>query len=411
MDSSISIHPIAIALPKFQNLNMPENDHALHIVVNACTLRVAGGLSIGINFLRSFTEIDSKHRITAFVPPGIGYESLQSEKLEIIPIPINLQKAQNRLSLDHFWLPKQIKNIKPDLIFSMGNIALPIKDIPQAVFLHWPYAVYPEGPFWDQMPFIPKFLRKIRVWQFRWYHQYAGLTFVQGQHMKTRLLQYYPVKENQVVVIPSAIDSRLDDQASPLFNLQKNGVKKMVLGYISRYYSHKNFEILLQAAKILKERKTEACIVITLEKSHGKESADFLTKLETENLSEYLVNIGQVSFQSVSGFYNSIDTLVFPSLLETFGLPQVEAMKFGKPVLVSDLDFAHEINQEAGIYFDPQNPEDLADKIKYLVENPDVLKDLHEKSKARFKSFKNWNGVVTKFIFELEKFHKTWITN
>lgn len=372
------------------------------IFVNACTLRVAGGLSIGINFLKTCYENPNLNfEITAVVPPGLGYEKYQSDRITVIPIPKILSKAIFRLVLDFIWLPNKIRKSKPQAIFSMGNIALPIRSIPQALFLHWPYAVYLKGPFWDSMPWIPKLLRNIRVAQFKFFLPYADFVFVQGEHMQKRLCEIYHIPKEKTLVVPSSIDSRLNPDAKPLpIQFPK---EYLTVGFLSRYYSHKNFDLLLQCAELIKTKQLQIAILITLSPNHGPEAQHFISKIKAKELSDILINLGPIPFEQVSSFYNTIDALVFPSLVETFGLPQVEAMKFGKPVLAADLDYAHEISEDAAVYFNPRSAEDLLSKLIWLQNHPEELKNLSQKSKKRLLHFPSWETINNTYLEQLER--------
>jgi glycosyltransferase involved in cell wall biosynthesis len=93
-----------------------------------------------------------------------------------------------------------------------------------------------------------------------------------------------------------------------------------------------------------------------------------------------------------------------PTLLETLCLPFLEAMTMSLPILAPDLDFAHYICEEAAIYFDPWDPQDIAEKILLLKNNPDVRSKLAERGKLRIAAFfKSWGEIVSNVIEELER--------
>ena len=85
-------------------------------------------------------------------------------------------------------------------------------------------------------------------------------------------------------------------------------------------------------------------------------------------------------------FYNCVG-LLFPTLLESFSGTHIEAMHFGLPILTSDLDFAHYVCGKAALYFDPWAPQDIAEKILLLKNNPDIRDQLVKAGTARITNF------------------------
>jgi glycosyltransferase involved in cell wall biosynthesis len=89
-------------------------------------------------------------------------------------------------------------------------------------------------------------------------------------------------------------------------------------------------------------------------------------------------------------FYAFADLLVFPSLYEGFGLPPLEAMAIGTPVASSSSASLPEVCGDAALYFDPRNVEEMADRIKEILKNPDLRKNLVKKGFDQAKKF-SWD--------------------
>jgi len=111
--------------------------------------------------------------------------------------------------------------------------------------------------------------------------------------------------------------------------------------YVGNAYPHKNVEVLLQAASSAGVR-----VVFV-----GKE--DFFYK-------RFGIKPKTVTDVALSELYKNATALVFPSLMEGFGLPALEALANNCPVIVSDIPVFHEILGDAAIYFDPQDADNLA---------------------------------------------------
>jgi glycosyltransferase involved in cell wall biosynthesis len=100
----------------------------------------------------------------------------------------------------------------------------------------------------------------------------------------------------------------------------------------------------------------------------------------------WITCLGFLDPNQIWAAYQDADIYVMPSLVETVGLPLMEAMSVGLPILVADRAYAHEICQDAAIYFDPLSPLDLSNKAKKLLEDKNTYNKLSMKSKMLYKS-------------------------
>ena len=120
-------------------------------------------------------------------------------------------------------------------------------------------------------------------------------------------------------------------------------------------------------------------------------------------MEKHLINLGPIDHNIIGYYYKKSDAFIFPTLLETFGLPYLEAMYFETPILTSDLDFARYVCDDAAVYFNPWDPEDIVEKILLLKNNPELREKLIEKGKKRASTFfKSWEEILKETVKELE---------
>ena len=89
--------------------------------------------------------------------------------------------------------------------------------------------------------------------------------------------------------------------------------------------------------------------------------------VEDVGLSKSVTFFGAANDAQLASLYQHAVALVFPSRMEGFGLPALEAMSFGCPVVCSDIPVFHELLGDEAVYFDPQSPDDLAQKLKGVI--------------------------------------------
>ena len=89
--------------------------------------------------------------------------------------------------------------------------------------------------------------------------------------------------------------------------------------------------------------------------------------------------------------------MFFPSLLESYGLPFIEAMAIEKPILTSDLDFARSMCGDAAYYFDPFDSESILSEMVNFSENEEIKKEKITIGSKKFKKYPNWEEIYLEF--------------
>lgn len=182
--------------------------------------------------------------------------------------------------------------------------------------------------------------------------------------------------------------------------LAKYNISRPFLFYPANNWKHKNHKTLLEALSILKKNAT-LNIQTVFTGTVYPESYDILKEARRLGL-ERVLHIGYVELRELKALYQKADVVVFPSLLEGFGMPILEAMASGTPVIASNASSIPEAAGDAAMLVAPSSPDLWAEAINKLV-NDDVLKrkmrDAGYENVRRF-SWENSAGLV------LEEFYK-----
>lgn len=148
---------------------------------------------------------------------------------------------------------------------------------------------------------------------------------------------------------------------------------KSYLLYVGNLYPHKNVSILINAAEKLRIKVKIVCARNVFENRLPK--------------SEFVEYLGRVSDTELMSLYRQALCFVFPSKIEGFGLPGLEAMSVGCPVMAAKASCLPEIYEDAALYFDPDDLNDLVSKITLVNTDPNLRKELIKKGFAQVKKY------------------------
>lgn len=179
---------------------------------------------------------------------------------------------------------------------------------------------------------------------------------------KQEIINHFQINSDKIVVTYEGIDGGLKTQDLGQKS-QKRLIKNPYFLYVGNAYPHKNLETLLLAFG----HNTEKLVLV------GKE--DFFYKkirslVHSMKLERSVIFFGEADDHELANLYYNAVALVFPSLMEGFGLPALEALASGCPVIASDIPIFHEILGDAVTYFDPRNPQDLKEALAEAMRKP-----------------------------------------
>ncbi len=266
-------------------------------------------------------------------------------------------------------LLKQIKSLEPDLvhfpmvqqpIFYRGKVVTTINDLTTVRF---------RNPSKNPIVFTAKQQVYRRVNKIAARKSAALLTFT--QFVKDDIARFARINSRKITVTHLAADPITDDP-KPIKELEDT----QYIMYIGRPMAHKNLGRLIQAFQILKQTHPELKLVLAgkkdaLYKRHEKdvEALEIPDVIFTDFVSE-----GQLRW-----LYQNTAAYVFPSLSEGFGLPGLEAMLEGAPVVSSNATCLPEVYGEAAEYFDPYDSGAIAKAITKVIDDPKRTNELRQR--------------------------------
>lgn len=376
-----------------------EEDTPVRLFVYAGSLASGGGLSVGFNFLREAADLTGIE-IHAVVPRGVGYEHLQSGSLRLTVLSRACRSPVVRPFVERFLLPRLARRFRADVVFSMGNIALSVA-LPQLLLFHWSYAVYPDNAAWRRMSIQERMWRRLRLMAFQYQLKHATAVAVQTETVRARFRRIYGAK--QLFVVPNAVPEEFLKQTGPAYRSAGETRRPRTFLCFTRYYVHKNLEVLLAVGELIRLNRLPFAITVTIAADQHWRARDFLSEVDRRGLGSYIINRGPVDRSDIEALYEKSDALLLPTLLESFSGTYLEAMAFGKPILTSDRDFARDVCGDAAVYFEPLDAESILRAMIALHRSPELVASLTEKGFARLRGMPGWRTVARIYLHLLTK--------
>jgi len=346
------------------------------------------------NFIEYFSKIEKKHELILFAEKKISHDlnsNIRQVSLNHLPTFI----------WDQVKLPQALKASKIDLFYSPYYKVPLLTDTPvvnqilDLMFLEFP-------PYRNAIGLSGRF-----------YYGVFGRAFAKksisivtdSKHAKYDIVKIWNIDPEKIEVIPLGLGNRY----RPVNNLNlldkvKNNFKlpdKFIL-YLGNFKPHKNVSSLVKAFKILENRFLDLKLVLAGPiDEHGEKIKDLVSEM---GLKKRVVFTNTVIESDLPEALLSLAKIfVFPSLYEGFGLPPLEAMACGTPVIASNLTSIPEVVGDAGVLVDPLDVDSMGNAIADLIENPDKRKFLVEKGLERSKCFseKNTAGKLFEHIISL----------
>lgn len=222
---------------------------------------------------------------------------------------------------------------------------------------------------------------------------------------KKDILQHYKkVKADKIKVIyngfPDNFYRPIKDDFALDGVLKKYGIPDKFLLYVGRMERKKNIYNLIEGFAIFKENNKESQEKLILIGSAGFGYDEMRYMIEELSLENDVIILGWVEELDLPFIFNKAQIFVFPSLYEGFGIPVLQAMACGTPVLLSDIEVLQEVAQDSALFFDRFDPLDLAKKIEEILNNQSERENLIAKGLEHAKKF-SWKKCAQETLEEI----------
>lgn len=364
----------------------------MHICIDVRGAKLYAGTGIGtytMRLMENILSIDKENYYSLFWPNG-GYERLTGRK----NTRIVLFGERNKKFWDEYYLPKRLKRLKPDIFHLPQNgLGLPFKKYSKyVVTVHdlIPYTM-PETcgksyleKFTTEMPFILDI---------------ADLIITVSQYSKDDIIKYFNVPDEKIKVIHLAADSmfrRMDkDMAWDLLKHKYHYSTDYIL-YLGGFSPRKNVDGLLKAYKAIYKELPGRYDLMILGSSKDNHY-EMRKKVKELGIEERVVFAGYIPYEHLPLFYNCASLFVYPSFYEGFGLPPLEAMTCGTPVITSNVTSIPEVVADGAILINPYNLDELAQAMYNVLTDTNLSQELSIRGIQRAYQF-SWKKTALQTI-------------
>lgn len=333
----------------------------MKILVYDVAAEDGGGLFVLNNFYKE---------VLAYNAPDVEWIFIVSTKeiagcgnVKVLYFPEAKASWGARLKFEYIKLPGLIKKISPDLIISLQNMPVKRCDIRQFVYLHQSLQYCPkkfslikseERDLAIRQKFISALIKSAMP--------KAEKIFVQTKWIKDATVKWLKRDSESVYIVPVCVNTE------GIRIKEYRGAQSRTFFYPARAEIYKNHSLIIEACKILSDKGiNDYKIVLTIRPDENAYAQSLASSAENLPI-EY---IGSVDYGEIWDMYSKT-ILLFPSYLETCGLPLLEARRAGSVILASDMPFSHEAlgGYQNACFFSADDAVSLAAQMEKALEAP-----------------------------------------
>lgn len=338
--------------------------------------------------LVNLEKIDKKNTYEIYLPQSPTSDMpkvTENWKYKVIPTrkmwtltSLSFELLKNRSSLDVFFTPTHYLPL-----FAPKKSIVSILDVS--------YILFPNL-------FKKRDLIQLRKWtNFSAKKSMKILTI--SQSSKNDIIKEYRVGPNKVEVIYPGINTDLaSNKDLSMEDLEKSfGIKNKFILFVGTLQPRKNIERLIEAFS-----KLETDVNLVIVGRRGWQYEEILNAPQKYNVKDRVLFLQNVGDEQLPSLYKNAQFFILPSLYEGFGIPVLEAMNYGCPVIVSNVSSLPEVGGDAALYVDPSSSEDITKKMQKLLDDGNLRKDLIQKGKKQVEKF-SWEKSARETLAVLEE--------
>jgi glycosyltransferase involved in cell wall biosynthesis len=366
----------------------------MRLLINTASTFKGGGVQVAKSFIE---ECKGMHEHEYFVV--LGENISKSINKDFFPENFTFYEAPFRPATKvfswfshNFFLKRIEKEWKPDIVFTTTGPSYWRPKVKHVIGYNLPHYIYSDSPYFQIIPLKRKlWWKSMKIYAKYILKRDADALVVQTDDVRERVKKL--LSKKSVFTVSNTISEHYLCPRKVPKKLPVKSKNQFRLLTLSAWYPHKNLSIIPKVLDVLiKKGYTNIVFVVTLTK---------IDEAKLHRVDKYegqLINIGQVKVEDGASLYQECDAMFLPTLLECFSASYAEAMKLKKPIITSDMGFAHTVCRDAALYVNPMDENDIASKIIELFTSYELQDDLMNKGVERLQMFGTSQDRARRYI-------------
>lgn len=320
--------------------------------------------------IRELLELDKEnnYRLYAQHLPGSEFGEYSNAEWRVI----HTERLWSQIHL-----AKEVRQNPPDVLFVPSHVVPITTNVKSVVTIHdIAYKFFPEA--------YNSFSRRYLQFSTSVSLAKAKKILVPSQATKDDIIKYYKTPASKIVVTPLGYNSDIYNGSA---NNNAPPINDPYLIFVGRIEKKKNVSLLIDAFQLLAKEHKRLHLVLAGRPGVGYDQIKKQISSLAPELRDKIIEQAELSDADLATFVAHAKALVLPSLYEGFGLPVIEAMAVGTPVICSNTPALAEVAQDAAVVLPPEDPLRWAAELSRILNEPALAEKLRKKGIARAESF------------------------
>lgn len=359
----------------------------MRIAINATILdnKPTGLGTFTIHIIKEISKlINDKNSVIVYTSSPTLFDGypVTVKKVSTVVQPQKKFGGLMRFLWSQFIFPLRLKKDKIDILYSTTHHGLIINFTKQIITIH------------DILPLKYPYQYKLQYYYFKFIlpmlAKRSKKIITVSNNTKKDLVSYYHISDKMIDVIYNSFDKE------HFSNVSSNEYKEKFgdyLLFVGASYPHKNLERAIKGFISSGIDSKYKLIVVGGRENYKNWVKQQFSKQQLKNV--YFIDY--VSYEKLPILYSNAKALIYPSLYEGFGIPPLEAMASGCPVIASNTSSIPEVCQDAAFYFNPEDISEISNAIRTVLNNDNLKEELIQKGFKRVNQF-SWRESAKKLL-------------
>jgi len=371
----------------------------MKIIINALgPSKIKAGIGNYItNLISELSRIDQKNSYIIFASSeNKAFYETENKHFQVTDIGLMGKNKFSRIIWEQLVLPFKLISLKADILFSPGFVCPFIKPIKYVTVIH-------DMTFFSH-PQVHTFFKKI-YFPIMIKHSLKNSEKIisVSYNTKKEIMKYSNIQENNIIVTHLSANKFPQNKVSDEKELlaEKYKIQTEYLLFVGMIEPRKNITLIIEALGKISDKKIKLVVV-------GKKGwmvDELFEMIKLKGIEDRIIFTGFIDDDELEIFYKNAKVFLYPSLYEGFGIPVLEAMSAGCPVITSNISSLPEVAGDAAILINPQKQSELTDSINRLLENSKLRTELITKGFENVKKF-SWEKTAEQTLKVFENISK-----